>query len=238
MEQPVAQAKQRSPWLYVLLGCGGLAGLICLGGAIVVGFFGKAVKDMSDGVTDPTEKVENAKKQLGAIPEGYQVVASLSLFGLMNTTVLTNAPALPDGGYELGADSRTFTYFRITANENNKRSRDFLMGKDTDATALAQSGINIKAQDVVKRGQLVIDGRKHYYVASRGQLDTGSAGEPAQAINNAVLFDCGTEALHVGIWSQRDPAPEKAPDALDLTGSVADEEVLAGFLKPLRPCAQ
>lgn len=236
MEQPVAQPKQRSPWFYVLLGCGGLAGLICLGGAIVVGFFGKAVKDMSDGVTDPTEKQENAAEQLGAIPQGYDVVASLSLFGLMNTTVLTNAPQLPDGGYELAPESRTFTYFRITANENNKRSRDFLMGKETDAAALAQSGINIKTQDVVKRGQLVIDGRKHYYVASRGQLDTGGAAGAEQGLNNAVLFDCGTEALHVGIWSQRDPAPEQAADALDLTGTVADEEGLAAFLKPMRPC--
>ena len=32
-----ASPKQRSPWLYVLLGCGGLAGLICLGSMIVLG---------------------------------------------------------------------------------------------------------------------------------------------------------------------------------------------------------
>ncbi len=237
MEQPAAPSKQRSPWVYVLLGCGGLAGLICLGFGAATFFVGKAVKDMGDGVSDPGERQQNAVKQLGAIPPGYNVVASLSLFGLMQTTVLTDQPMLADGGFEPAPDGKTFTYFRIAANENNKRSKDFLTGKETDAAALGQSGINIDSGNVVKRGQLAIDGRKYFYVVSRGRLDTGAA-RAADGLNNAVLFDCGTDALHVGIWSQVDPSPEAAADALDLSGTVADEEVLAAFLKPMQPCGK
>lgn len=236
METPSAAPKQRSPWLYVLLGCGGLAGLICLGTMIVVGLGVKAVKDVGDGVTDPAERQKNALKQLGALPEGYSVVASLNVF-FMQTTILTDREMLPDGGFVLG-DGHTFTYFRVMANENNKKARDFLTGKETDAQALSQSGINIDAKDIVKRGQLTIDGRKLAYVASRGRLDPNGKGNSEPGLNNAILFECPGDALQVGVWTQRDPSPEKSAEELDLAGTVADEAELVRFLKPMNPCGR
>ena len=236
METPSAGPKQRSPWLYVLLGCGGLAGLICLGSMIFLFVVGKAVKDVGEGVTDPAERQKNALKQLGAIPEGYTVVASLSVF-VMQTTILTDREMLPDGGFVLG-DGHTFTYFRVMANDNNKKARDFLTGKETDPTALSQSGINIDAKDVVKRGQLTIDGRKFSYVTSRGRLDAKAQGAPEPALNNAILFECPGEQLQVGVWSQLDPSPEKSSEELDLAGTVADEAQLVRFLKPMNPCGR
>jgi hypothetical protein len=235
MEQPPAAApKQRSPWVYVLLGCGGLAGLICLGTALV-GFLGvKAVKDVSDGVTDPETRSKNAIKQLGGIPEGYRVAASMSFF-VAQTTILTDAPETADGGFELSGDAHTFTFFRVMANENNKKARDFLSGKETDPQALAGSGVNIDASDIVKRGNLAIDGRKYAYVVSRGELQ-GTEG--AKGLNNAILFECPGDALHVGVWSQRDPAPDQASDAIDLADTVADEAQLVRFLKPMNPCGR
>lgn len=235
METPSAP-KQRSPWLYVLLGCGGLAGLICLGSMIFLFVVGKAVKDVGEGVTDPAERHKNALKQLGAIPEGYMVVASVSVF-VMQTTVLTDREMLADGGFNLG-DGHTFTYFRVMANDNNKKARDFLTGKETDATALSQSGINIDAKDIVKRGQLNIDGRKFSYVASRGRLDTKARGAPESGLSNAILFECPGEQLQVGVWSQLDPSPEKSAEELDLAGTVADEAQLVRFLKPMNPCGR
>lgn len=233
MEQPVAP-KQRSPWVYVLLGCGGLAALICLGTALV-GFLGvKAVKDVSDGVTDPETRTKNAVKQLGAIPESYRVAASMSFF-VAQTTILTDAPEQADGGFELSTASHTFTFFRVMANENNKKARDFLSGKETDPAALAQSGVNIDASDIVKRGNLTIDGRKYAWVTSRGVMQ-GTEG--VKALQNAILFECAGDALHVGVWSQPDPAPEKASPELDLAGTVADEAELVRFLKPMNPCGR
>ena len=55
METPSASPKQRSPWVYVLLGCGGLAGLICLGTMAVVGFGVKAANDILPGELKPME---------------------------------------------------------------------------------------------------------------------------------------------------------------------------------------
>ena len=61
--------RQRSPWFYVLLGCGGLAGLMCLGLGGSGLYCAKQVSDINQGVTDPRERQKNAEEQLGAVPE-------------------------------------------------------------------------------------------------------------------------------------------------------------------------
>lgn len=232
MDPSETPKKQRSPWLYVLLGCGGLAALMCLGFTIFFLFVAKKGSDMVAGMTDPTAKEENARKQLGAIPDGYSVVASLSMFGLMETTMLTDK-ATEDGGVADGA--RLFQYFHVIANENNKKTKAFFTGEG-DASSLRRSNINLKAEDILKRGQVTVDGRKLYYVATRGTMDTG--GTRAEGINNAVLFDCPGDALSMGVWSQPDPNPSAKPEELDLAGTVADEAELARFLKPVDPCGK
>jgi hypothetical protein len=232
-----AAPKQRSPWLYVLLGCGGLAGLICLGTMVFVFVIGKTIKDVGDGVNDPEERQKNALKQLGTIPEGYTVVASLNMY-FAETTILTDREMLPDGGFVLG-DGHTFKYFRIVANENNKKGKEFLQGKANDPRALNQNGINIDPKDIVKRGQLTIDSRKYSYVASRGQLDMNAGpGAPEASLDTTILFECPGDQLQVGVWSQLDPAPEKTAEELDLAGTVADEAQLVKFLKPMNPCGK
>lgn len=251
METPSAAPKQRSPWVYVLLGCGGLAGLICLGTMLVVGLGLKTANDVVSGVTDPEERQKNALKQLGAIPDGYTVVASMNMY-FAQTTMLTDGELLPDGGFVLG-EGHTFAYFRLMANDNNKKARDFLQGKETDPEALTRSGININPEDIVKRGQLTIDGRKFSYVAFRGfevepttmdeKTNTGATVRKTglkthPQLNNAILFECPGEQLQVGVWSQQDPAPEKNSEELDLAGTVADEAQLAKFLKPMNPCGK
>lgn len=232
METPAP--KQRSPWFYVLLGCGGLAALMCLGFTIFFLFIGKQVSNMAEGVTDPKEREKNARKQLGGLPEGYTVVASLSVFGMMDMTFLTDAPPLADGGVDMGP--HTFNYFRVFANENNKKTKDFFTGKETSAESLRQGGINLDVKDIAKRGQVTIDGRKVYYVVGRGTLNTGQSG--AEGLLNSVMFDCPGDALYLGVWGQADPEPGKKIEELELGGTVADEAELAKFLKPINPCGK
>lgn len=235
METSSPAPKQRSPWFYVLLGCGGLAGLMCLGGMVFLFGVGKFFKDVGEGVTDPEERRKNALKQLGGLPEGYEVVASVNLF-VMQITTMTDAPMLPDGGFELADDRHTFAYYRVMANENNQRARDFLTGKHTDPQSLSQSGITIDPKDIVKRGTISIDGRKFSYVASRGVMGEGGKGRPA--LNTNILFECPGDALHMGMWSEADPNPDAPNESLELAGTVADEARLAPFLKPMNPCGR
>jgi hypothetical protein len=237
METAQAAPKQRPAWLYVLLGCGGLAALICIGTMIVFGLIAKAGKDVVDGVNDPEARQKNALKQLGALPDGYVVVASMSMFGAVQTTVLTDSEQLPDGGYNLGT-GHVFKYFRVMANDGNKASKDFLQGKEADARALQNSGINIDTKDIVKRGQLTIEGRKYSYVSARSRIPTGKGNETEASLDTSILFECPGEQLQVGVWSQLDPSPEKTAEELDLAGTVADEAQLVKFLKPMNPCGK
>lgn len=234
MEQ--AAPKQRSPWLYVLLGCGGFAALTCLGFGIFAAVVAKKTGDMVAGVTDPKAREENAKKMLGAIPPGYYPAMSMSVFGLVDTAILTDAPILPDGGFEVG--ERLFTYIRVMANEENQRTKAFFTSGEGDANHLRSNGVNIDARDVIKRGNLTVDGRRFYYVAARGDFGVGTRGAREEGLNASVLFDCPGEQLHVGVWSMRDPAPEKASNELELSGTVADESELAKFLLPINPCGR
>jgi len=231
--QPPAP-KQRSPWVYVLLGCAGFAGLTCLGIFATCGYVAKKGNDMIQGVTDPKQREENARRSLGGIPEGYYVAASLSVFGMMETTMLTDVPPLADGGFAI--DKRSFMFFHVMGTEQNKRTKAFFTSDSNDTAALRQSGINMDAKDIIKRGQLTVDSRKFYYVVTRGRLDTG--GMSVEGLNNAIYFECPGDALNIGVWSQRDDQPDKKIDELNLTGTVADELAIAKFVKPMDPCGK
>jgi hypothetical protein len=223
--------RQRSPWFYVLIGCGGLAGLICLAGSIFVFFVGKQVKSLSDGVSDPAERQKNAVEQLGGLPEGYHVLASVSVFGVMRTTVLSDQPPSPDGGLAVGG--RVFTYMRVMANEQNAQTRAFFDGTASEGAGVG-GGLRLDPKSVFKRGELKIDGRGLRYALMRSDGD----GPQPTSLGNAVLFECPDDALRVGVWSQADPTPDAETGALDLAGTVADEAQLAKFLKPINPCGR
>jgi len=234
------QKPQRSPWLYVLLGCGGFALLSCLGVGAFFAFVYKKGADMVAGVTDPKQREDNARKMLGSIPEGYYPAASLSFFGMVDMALLVDSPPLSDGGFDLTRDEgREFIYYRVMASEQNKASKAFFTSDTTDTSALARQNIRIDASAIAKRGSFTLETRKFYYVASRGSVAFGN-GQQAQrqGLNTAVLFDCPGEQLHVGVWTQRDPDPSKSVQELDLTGTVADEAELKKFLSPIDPCGR
>lgn len=233
MEQP--GPKQRSPWLYVMLGCFGFAALSCLGVAAVFGFGLKKANDMVQGVTDPAKREENAKKMLGAIPPGYYPAMSMSVFGLVDTAILTDVPMPTDGGLAMG--DHVFTYLRVMANDQNQQTKDFFTKGEGDLDHLRANNISVDPRDIIKRGNLTVDGRRLYYVAARGHFGVGNQ-NPEKGLNATVLFDCPGEQLHLGVWSMRDPNPEKPASELDLTGSVVDEAEMSKFFAPMNPCGR
>lgn len=115
-------AKQRSPWLYVALGCGGFALALCLAGAIVVGTCGYKLGQVGEGMRDPGKATENALARIGNIPEGYFVYAGIDMF-VMEMFIMGDLPMMPDGG--VGNPDHVFSFFHIIGNDQNAKTKAF-----------------------------------------------------------------------------------------------------------------
>ncbi len=232
-----AAPKQRSPWLYVLLGCGGLALALCLGMGSCLGYGAYKAKDSMAGMVDRTKAAQAAVKMLGSIPEGYVAAQSMNMFGLMEMAMLVKGDELPDGGFD--NIDREFLFFSLIANDTTKDTKAYFMIAPGQPEPTETNGM-MRAKEVIKRGNLTVDSQKVYYVVSRGDLNVGPQNQrvthDGNRLNTAILFDCPGERLHVGVWSMEDPDPSKDSKRVDLSGTVGDEAQLVTFLKQLTPC--
>ncbi len=236
-----APARQRSPWFYVLLGCGGLA-LVLLAACFASGaFLFSSGKNMVAGVSDPETKKKNALDQLGVIPDGYRVEASIvAPLGVARQTLLTDQAAPEDDAGGLGTGFPLTGHFFLLKTQMMDKTqvdaaREFFSGKTSDTSALRAVGVNLDERSVIKRSEVAFDGKKAHLLVTRSAV--GVQGDPA-GLSAVLLFDCPDNGFHLASWIQRDPTPEKKNDELDLGGTVADEAELAKFLKPLRVCGK
>lgn len=230
-------SRQRSPWFYVLLGCGGLAGLMCLAGTIFVFFVGKQVKNVEAGVNDPAQKQKNAIAQLGAIPEGYNVVASLVLpFGVAKTSVLTDQPLTEDGGVPVDGNGRIFMYrTQMMQKEQLAVVKDFFAGKPVDSFVLQQAGLTFEEKSIAKRSELTVEGRKLLLVVMHGAV---TPMQPSvSGLNTVIFFECADDVFRLATWTQKDPVGDGKGEP-SLAGTVADEAEIAKFIKPINPCGK
>jgi hypothetical protein len=235
---PVKQ--QRSPLFYVAVGCGGLMALILVGFAVAALLLVRAGKGLVDGMTDPTQKAANVQKMLGTAPVGYFPVVTMSVPLFMDMALLGDKEPLADGGF---ADfDKGFMYFRIIANEQSNKAKDFFDGKDNDTSALKGTGVNVDAKDILRRGALkTANGTTVKYVATRGTMDTQGQRkvEAKSGLNTVMYFECpGDTAVRMGVWMMQDMNPDLPTEQLQLDGTVADESQIVGFIKPLTPCGK
>jgi hypothetical protein len=234
-----APARQRSPWFYVLLGCGGLAlaliGVCLAGGAFAV----NSGKNMAAGVTDAKTRTQNAVQQLGAIPDGYSVVASVVLpFGAGSQTMLTDQPVDEDAGLRgiPQLEGRLFVFKTQLMDKGQLAALvDDFQGKSAGAGG-PMPMLHLDEKQVLKRSEVAFEGKKAHLLVTRGP-----APDPQVSIAGlaaSLLMDCPEGGFKLATWIQKDPAPEKKNDELSLTGTVADEAELAKFLKPMRLCGK
>jgi hypothetical protein len=237
MEQAPGAPKQRSPWFYVLLGCGGLALLSCLVMSAIALFSVKMAKDVASGAIDPAKRDENARAFLGAVPAGYTPQMAINLLGQMGLVMLSDGEPDADGG--VGEGTHEFMYMRLASSEQNQKSKAFFTSNSTDASQLSNAnGVKLDLKQVLKRGSLTIAGKKIWYVAGRGTVNNGQGGgRNREGLTNALYFECPTDVLRMGFWFQADPNPATAAEQLDLTGTVADEAELTRLLAGMNPCA-
>jgi hypothetical protein len=247
MEQ---QKRPRSPWFYALLGCGGLAASICLGFTILFAVCAKKAQSISEGMSDPAAAKIQAVEMLGAIPDGYYAIGSMDMF-FVKMAMLADEPPPLDKTQPF-RPKRSFRFVRLMANDNNARVKAFFTEDGKDTTALENSGLNVRPEDIVKRGQLNLEGRKLRFVVARGTISNANFSmgdqraarpppvqgddEAQSGLHASVLFDCPGDALNIGIWSMLEEDTSAADAGVSFKGTVADESAMAAFLKSMKPC--
>ncbi len=240
--------KQRSPWVYGLMGCGGLAATICLGFTVMFAVCAKKAQNLGKGMTDPEAAKEQAVALLGALPEGYFAVSSFDIF-VMKIAILADEPPPKQPGTPF-SPKRSFRFIHVVSNDNNAKVKSFFTDNGKDTAALENSGLSIRPEDIVKRGLLTTQGGKVHYVVANGVIRQPAVpnGAPAQGespvddatlqtgLHAAFLFDCPGKGLDLGIWTMAMPDSVSSDASVGFAGTVADEAAMVRFLKPMKPC--
>lgn len=252
-----ATPKQRSPWFYVFLGCGGvLLVMVLLVVGLGVGLFRFAQGTVA-GLTDPEVQKQTTGALLGRVPDGYTAVFSLSVPLLIDAVAMAKPRAgeALEGARSLERAERFFMYSRMTQSDRTKGLKGFFEGEG-DAKELG-STLNFQVSETLGRGTLSLEGRKLLFVTARGTFKANQsvrfgdrpedaqappapqAGESFPGLATLVFFDCPADGkVRTGIWMQKDPSPDTPGAQLDSTGTVADTAQVKAFLEPLTPCGR
>jgi hypothetical protein len=237
--------KQTSPWVYIGCGCAGLVVLAMAGMAVMTWITYRQGKELAEGWSDPVKREARAKEVLpyDALPEGYYPMGTFSIPFFMDMAMFTDDPppagAKPERGQEAGGfKERGFIYVKARQfGRKGKELEDYVSGKGPmpdwlDAKARMTQG------NVVRRGDVEVNGYKVVYTASRGEVTR--EGRTTNGITTMMLFGCPhrDSRIRVGIWFGPDPDPDKPAKELDLAGTNADPEEIRKFAEHFRFCGK
>ena len=236
------QPKPTSPWVYIVLGCG-VAVMLALAG--IVGFtylVYRQGKQMAEGFKDPKARAEKTRQVIpyDNLPAGYYAGGAMSIPFLMDFAVFTDhEPAAGEGPDQGNFNQHSFIYMNMRHLRDNREKMERYLRGEAPAPAdspWGQSNVNFDAKEVIRRGELQLEGRKVLYQASRG--DIKHKGQEENGLVTMVLPECPDDRLRFGIWIA--PAPpgsaEKPVAEIDYKGTPADPAALQDFLGHFRLC--
>lgn len=233
----MAESRQRSPWLYVLLGCLGVVVL----GVLVVGaliFFGvRTARQIAVDNEDPERRQGRALEILGAerAPDGYHAAGVFSIPFVVDLAVLTDeAPGAEPWAGEFG--QRGFYYIRTRWKDEDLSA--FFDGESTEPQALQNMGLALDIEENLERGELNRDDVLARWATFRGST-MFDQGEQFGELLTLIEFECPQDGrMRMGIWfGPREEADPESPADGERAGAVADGQAIAAFLEPIRPCA-
>ena len=236
--------KQTSVWVYIGCGCAALVVLAMVAMASMTYIAYRQGKELAEGWKDPVKREARAKGVLpyDKLPEGYYPMGTFSLPFFMDMAFFTDDPppagVQPEHGKETGSfKDRGFVY--VKARKIGRKAQeleDYVAGKGD-----APDWLDVKAKvaeiDIVRRGEVEVNGDKIVYNASRGKVTRD--GRTTDGITTMMLFGCPSKdsRIRVGIWFGPDPDPSKPTAETDFTGTNADPEEIKKFAGYFRPCA-
>jgi hypothetical protein len=232
-------SKTTSPWVYVGVGCG----VLFLLGVVALAVMGYGAfrwgKQLEKDLNDPVTRTAKVKTVLGAdtLPDGYHATLALSIPLVMDMAILSDR--VPRSGEDLvGSGQRGFMYVRtLSEGANEKELRDYFDGKTNDDSVLRRNKVDvqIRDQEVIRRGVVETNGYPVMYLAQRGDLQMNETRN--RGVHTLLLVDCPQDKrMRTGIWFGPDPDPSAPVATAKFESTPADEKALTAFLGHFHLC--
>lgn len=225
----------RSPWFYVLAGCGVILLLIGIAVAALAFFGWRWAKDFEATMKDPEKRAEQVLTKLDAteLPDGWRPgIAMRAPLGLGEFVMLTSGDAVAsDEGFDMG--DRGFVYLRVPGQEVQQARERFEAG-GTLADAFDTPGMNFDVDREIARGTFEVEGGLVLWMSGMGSSQF--QGDRLEGLTTVGLLDCDAdEKSRFVTWfgGELAGAPD---DPTAQVGTFADPTVLRDFLGYFRLC--
>ncbi|MFL6193294.1 MAG: hypothetical protein ACJ75H_03930 [Thermoanaerobaculia bacterium] len=235
--------KPTSVWVYIGCGCAALVVLAMASMAVMTYIAYRQGKELAEGWSDPVKRESRAKEVLpyDKLPEGYYPMGTFSIPFVLDMAMFTDDPppagSRPEKGKEAGGfKDRGFIYVKARKIGNKAQElEDYVAGKGKSPDWLDVKA-KINEVDIIRRGEVAVNGNKVVYTASRGEVTHDN--RTSNGITTMMLFGCPhrDSRIRVGIWFGPDPDPAKPPSETDFTGTNADPEEIRKFAEHFRVC--
>ncbi len=231
-------SKQRSPWVYVGIGCTvvvvlGVLGVLG-GGLYLYQTMQQTVADMKD----PVARDEKVRELLGAesLPPGYHAMMALKIPFALEMAMLSDKEADDEGNIE-DFDTYGFLYFRMPT-KTDSELKDYFEGKSSDASVFKRKKLNldIDSDEVLGRGLLSVNGQNLLYISQLGSMNSDHGRN--SGIQTLILIECEQDRrMRLAIWFGPLPEKNEIGDWL-LEGTQADESELETFMSYFTICKE
>jgi hypothetical protein len=235
-----------SPWMYVGCGCG-IAVALVLAGLAAVTFFGyRKAKEVEQTFKDPEKRAAKTREILpyDELPRGYYPAGGVSVPLVMDMAMFSDKPPAPGSrprgheGGDLDFGEHGFIYMSFRSwmgNGKEHELRDYIEGKGARPKWMNRSNVDLEHRDILRRGQLEVNGRTLSYAAARGEVNR--RGRHNRGLVTFFTLECPNDnRRRMGLWFGPDPAPDKPAVDVDLTGTTGDPEAIKAFVSHFRFC--
>ena len=214
---------KRSPWFWILIGCGGFVVLL-IAAPIVLWHFGsrRLVTALEENAKNPALRAQNAKEMLGAsrLPDGYYPISGT--FKIPFVTIVRLYDQAPnDKGFVTTFKDRGFIFTDTLYTQSESKDREaFFTGAPDASETFEDIGVKLRARETLKTGSMDIGKEKIRYRIVRGRVEEGKS--EAEGPMVLMWIDCpGEKRERWAVWFQPD---------------VPDEAAIRTFMSPFDLC--